>query len=154
MAEVFGIGDLAQQFEKLAANIDKTARSMVVAAGAVVRAEAKANAQRRGLRRTGALINNIAIKRQPTEKGVAQYHLGVRHGRNISWKKKGDSKLVVKGGRISKRYENDPFYWRFHELGTQKETARPFIAPALESKRTQAVDAMKRPLQRELKRQS
>lgn len=127
---------------------------MVVAAGSVVRSEAKSNAQRLGLRKTGALINNIVIKRQPTGPGVAQYHVGVRHGRNISWKKKGPSKLAIKGGRIVKRYENDPFYWRFLELKTAKRNATPYLAPALESKSAQAVAAMQRPLQRNLKRQA
>ena len=40
----------------------------------------------------------------------------------------------------------DAWYWRFVEFGTRKMAARPFLRPALESRRRQAVDAIKQRL--------
>ena len=37
----------------------------------------------------------------------------------------------------------DAWYWRFVEFGTRKMRARPFLRPALEAKRREAVQAMK-----------
>ena len=42
----------------------KTARRMVATAGGIVRKEAKALALSQGLKQTGSLIKNIAIKRE------------------------------------------------------------------------------------------
>jgi HK97 gp10 family phage protein len=36
-----------------------------------------------------------------------------------------------------------PFYWRFLEFGTSKMAAKPFLRPAFEGKKTQAVEAMR-----------
>ncbi|MGE0803091.1 MAG: HK97-gp10 family putative phage morphogenesis protein [Lautropia sp.] len=118
MAEVFGIEELAKSFEMIRDDMQQMGARRIASAGArVIREAAKGNAQRLGLRKSGAMINNIAIKREPTGVGIAQYHVGVRHGRNVSEKKKGASKFVVKkGGRIYVRRVNDPFYWRFLEL--------------------------------------
>ena len=155
--EILGIGDLQQSFRELKTGMEtRTARAMVVAAGGVLKKAAKANAQAAGLKRTGSLIKNIAIKREPqAPAGTAQYHLCVRHGRNLTRKDKANSKLAVgKTGRIVKRYEDDPYYWRFPEFGTVKQRATPFLAPALEQGKTEAIDAMATRLQKELDKAS
>lgn len=152
-SEIIGIGDLSQAFKGLKTGMEtRVARVMVAAAGGVVRKAARANAQAEGLRKTGALIKNIVIKREPqAPSGTAQYNLGVRHGRNLTKKQKAKSKLAINGaGRIVKRYEDDPYYWRFAEFGTKKQQATPFLAPALESSKEAAIDAMAERLRREL----
>lgn len=151
--ETLGIDDLAQSFRALKTDMDtRTARAMVVSAGGVLKRRAKANAQGHGLKRTGALIKNIVIKREPqAPQGTAQYHLGVRHGQNLTRKQKAKGKLGVSAaGRIVKRYEDDPYYWRFPELGSAKQDATPFIGPALEEGSGEAIEAMNARLQREL----
>lgn len=176
--EVLGIGELGSAFRELKADMEaRTARAMVVSAGGVLKRKAKKIAIANGSRRTGAMIKNIAIKREPSAPpGTAQYHLGVRHGNDLSSKQKAASKqLYVNGkGRISVRYVDDPYYWRWVEQGhrivaradsragknvsrrarraaaTGKVDAKPFIGPALEQGKTEAINAMDARLQREL----
>ena len=144
-SETLGIGELSQSFQGLKSGMEtRVARLMVAAAGGVVRGKARGIAQAKGLRKTGALIKNIVIKREPqAPAGTAQYNLGVRHGRNLTKKQKTNSKLAInKTGRIVKRYEDDPYYWRFPEFGTKKQQATPFLQPALEQGKEEAIDAM------------
>lgn len=100
--------------------INRTSKRMVAAAGGVLKKEAKAIAQSKGLKISGALIRNIAIKRERNAPaGTEQYNLGVRHGRDL-----GNGKKVTKyleyskrKGRIVIKRKDDPFYWKFVELG-------------------------------------
>lgn len=55
----------------------------------------------------------------------------VRHGKKY--------RHQGKRGNLSQ----DAWYWRFLEFGTRKMQARPFLRPALEAKRREAVDAIK-----------
>lgn len=157
MAEetVLGIGELSANFKKLKDGMEtRTGRAMVVAGGGVIKRKAKANVQAKGLVRTGAYLKNIVIKREPQNPpGTVAYALGVRHGRNLTKAQKSKSKLAVeKGGRIVKRYEDDPFYWRFLEFDTAKRQGTPAIGPALEDGRGEAIDAMGNRLQKELEK--
>ncbi len=157
-SQILGIGQMQANFAKLSAEQMKTriGRRMVVAAGGIVRKEARSVAQAKGLRRTGALIKNIVIKREPAAPGgTVQYNLGVRHGRNLTRKQKAKNFLAVgRSGRIVKRYEDDPYYWRFAEFGTKHQAATPFLGPALVNKATAAVDAMAAALDTELRKAS
>ena len=51
----------------------------------------------------------------------------------------------VRKGRVGKKYLMDPptFYWKFNELGTVKQPARPFIEPALAENLQKVTDTMK-----------
>jgi len=145
---VEGVSPLATAFRSVREDMQRsTAFRMVSGAGAVLRTEAKRLAQAQGLRKTGALINNIAIKRERSApEGTVQYNLGVRHGRDIT--RKGEKKLLLKVGKNGRIVRaNDPFYFRFHELGTKKMQARPFLAPALDNKKDEAIAAMEKRLQ-------
>jgi len=151
-SEILGIGALSQSFQQLKTGMEtRVARLMVASGGGVLRSKARGIAQAKGLRRTGALIKNIVIKREPqAPAGTAQYNLGVRHGRNLTKKQKTNSKLVInKTGRIVKRYEDDPYYWRFPEFGTKKQQATPFLQPALEQGKEEVIDAMANRLDKE-----
>jgi stage V sporulation protein SpoVS len=110
-SEVIGTGDLKQNFSRLKGGMEtRTSRAMVVAAGGVLKKRAKAIAQANGSIATGAMVKNIVIKREPqAPAGTVQYHLGVRHGRDLSKKQKtGGKHLAVAGGRITVRYHDDP----------------------------------------------
>lgn len=165
-ARIDGLGGLRAGFKDLAEGMQtKTSRFMVAAAGGLLRKEARGLAQAQGLRLTGALIKNIAIKREKTPDGVTQYNLGVRHGRDMG--RKAAKKLVVgKNGRVVSVFVDDPFYWWFLEKGRNvyhgdgrrkrgvtpksRVEALPFIAPALENRRADAIEAMVERLAKEI----
>lgn len=119
--EILGIGNLKANFAKVKLDMQsRTARGMVVAAGGVLKRKAKAIAQANGSVRTGAMVKNIAIKREPNAgTGIEQYNLGVRSGADLTRKqKKAGKQLVVKSnGRIGVKYLNNPFYWKWVEQG-------------------------------------
>lgn len=158
MAEssILGIGEMRQNFAQLNADKMKTriGRRMVVAGGNIVKREAKSVAQGLGLRRTGALLKNIVIKREPAAPdGTVQYNLGVRHGRSLTKKQKASSMLAVnKKGRVVTRYADDPYYWSFLEFSTKRRAGTPFLARALVNKRDAALQAMGDALAKELQK--
>lgn len=198
--EVLGIGDMRVNYGRVREDMrTRTSRRMLVAGGTVLKRKAKVIALANGSRRSGAMIANIAIKREAdAPAGTEQYHLGVRHGRNLTAKnKKAGKRLAVNGrGRVVVRYVDDPYYWRWVELGhkvtpraavadgttvyqqrlpngkivtrekkysgksirqrrkhqTKTIPAKPFIAPALEQGRAEAVQAMNAKLAEDLKK--
>lgn len=197
-SEVLGIEDLVASFREVREDMgSKVARRMVVAGGKIVRERAKANARANGSVISSAMLDNIAIKREANAPdGTAQYHVGVRHGRQQTSKtrKQATKRLVVSKGRIVTRRDNDPFYWKFVERGHRVAPAsvsdgtttfvqklrngklvtrkrafsgsslrarrrmagqgvvgkKPFIEPALEQERSNALAAMEGTLQRYL----
>ena len=46
-------------------------------------------------------------------------------------------------GKGSSENQNDPFYWRFQEFGTAKMAAKPFLRPAFDQGKEQAVQVIK-----------
>ena len=125
--KVDGLKELQAAINRLGNNLDKKAvKSGLAAAGKVIREEAKAIAKSKNLKKSGALIKNIAIKHERQSKGQYEHeiHVGVRHGK-------------------SRGKDNDPYYWWFLEFGTSKITAKPFMAPAFETKKVVAVDSFK-----------
>lgn len=199
-SEILGIGELKESFAKVKNDVEtRIARYMVVGAGQVIKRKAKEIAQANGSVRTGAMIRNIVIKREPSApSGTAQYHLAVRSGGGLTKKQKSTAKLAINaGGRIVTKYENDPYYWRWVERGhkivgkaengdrsftsqtvirrtkkgkiivrnklvatnslrerrkvaTGEVSAKPFLAPALEQGKTEAIEAMGTRLKKEL----
>lgn len=152
----------------------KVSRRMVASAGGVLRKEAKLLAKRHGFNQSGALIRNIAIKRETkSPSGTEQYNLGVRHGKNLTKKNKAGKFLALnRNSRVVTRFVNDPFYWWFLERGhkvvtrstqglTQKARrgnatrfvkGKSFIEQAFKNKRRQAVAAMSDQLQKEIEK--
>jgi HK97 gp10 family phage protein len=150
---IAGLPELNAAFKAMGDQVSKkTGLRMVAAAAGVVRNQAKNIARSKGLKKTGTLINNIAIKREKNvPSNVVQYHVGVRHGREFGRRKNVVKYLALgKRGRIVTKYKNDPYYWRFLEFGTKHIRPLKFLEPALESKRQEAVNAMQATLQKEL----
>jgi HK97 gp10 family phage protein len=150
-----GVAELKDKFRQLKDGMQKrTARRMVASAGRTVVGTAKQIARSLGLVKSGALVRNIVQKRDPAAgAGTEQYNVGVRHGRNLTKKQKSTATLAVnKDGRIVKKYENDPFYWRFLELDKKGRTGTPFIGPALEQNPGAAIEAMERTLDADLQK--
>ncbi len=154
---IIGIEGLRGKFLELRQDmVLKTSRRMVASAGSVLRKEARAIAQSHGLKKSGALIRNIAIKRERrAPRGTEQYNLGVRHGRDLGNGKKIIKFLVQnKSGRVVTRRENDPFYWKFLEFDTKRRNATPFIQAAFQNKSSEAIAAMEARLTKDLAKAS
>lgn len=79
------------------------------------------------------VINKEMVKNAPVKTGHAKQFLKV----SKVTKEKGIK--VVKVG-ISKGDNSEAFYLKFHEFGTSKMSARPFMRPAFERKRKEAVE--------------
>jgi hypothetical protein len=149
----------------------KVAFSAALAGANVIKRGAISIATAKGLRLTGALINNIAVKRErDPPPSTAQYNLGVRHGRDLGSKARVEY-AVRADGSIRKVYVDDPFYWWYLEFGTKPHEqaaprgrrlaleaggktvfamkvrnpgiqATPFIGPSFESNSDAALSAM------------
>ena len=106
--KLIGIEGLQTKFLELRQDMTlRTARRMVESAGTVVKNEAKAIAQSKGLKISGALIRNIAIKRERNApEGTEQYNLGVRHGRDLGKRHTKYLALSKRKGRVVIRREN------------------------------------------------
>lgn len=153
--QVLGISELTQAFKKLGQQIQPAGARRIVMAGArVLKSKAKSAVNEAGLKKSGAMISNIAVKREKSApQGTEQYHLGVRHGREL-----GNGKRVIKylalnrKGRVVTRRQNDPFYWRFLNLGTKHIQAFHFIEAGLEDGGKEAIAAMEKQAMKELQK--
>ena len=111
------------------------------AAARVVRNAARQNAEDVGLNDSGALIRNITVARSKEfSPPIVAYAVGVRHG----------TKKQIKD-------DNDPFYWWMWEFGhhnrfTGRFERRPFMIPALENNKGNALYAMEMVIARGIKR--
>jgi HK97 gp10 family phage protein len=144
-ASIVGVSELAKKFKGLDFALQKKyGPRMVAAAGTVVKRAAKAEAKSQGLRKSGALIANIAIKRQkPAPRNTIEYHVGVRHGNALGNGKKVVKYLALnKTGRVVTKRKDDPFYWRFLEFGTKHIRRREFMTKGFQKSQGQALAAM------------
>lgn len=83
----------------------------------------------------GTLRKSIVIKKVVGNDMQAIYVVAVRHGKKFS--------------DVGKRHANlDAYYWRFIEFGTTHAAARPFLRPAFEALKRQAVETIKAELAR------
>jgi HK97 gp10 family phage protein len=152
-----GLQELLQTLDELNVSVTSAARGATNAAAQEVKKQAVANARAQGLVNTGALVNNIAVKRERgTPANITEYHIGVRHGKEA----KGAQKIAVRGrdGSIQFEYVNDPFYWWFWELGhynvllRRHVAARAFLRPAMASKAPDLLEVMRKQLAERIER--
>jgi HK97 gp10 family phage protein len=124
-----GFKELADKLKELPKNVAKNGLRAAVSAGAaVVRNEARNLAPVD----TGEMKRDIQMKRERDQRGttdlVASYSVFVRSGKK--------SRIAGRARNIDK----DSFYWRYVEMGTAKMPAQPFMRPAFDTKREEAVD--------------
>jgi HK97 gp10 family phage protein len=138
--KVEGLAQLAKALRELPDNVAKNGLRVSVYAGAkVIRDEARLRAPKateslgQNQPPPGTLKRSIIMKHIPELSNLTRqtFFVTVRHGKKF--RKQG------KSGNLSQ----DAWYWRFVEFGTRKMRARPFLRPALEAKRREAVEAMK-----------
>ena len=138
--KIEGLAELGKALRELPDRVARNGLRVSVYAGAkVVREEARARApkaqQSLGPNQPppGTLKRSVIMKhiRELSGGGRQTFYVLVRHGKK--YRNQG------KRGNLSQ----DAWYWRFVEFGTRKMAARPFLRPALESRRREAVDAIK-----------
>ena len=112
------------------------ARVALAKGARLIRDQSIANAPRA----TGLLKDNIIMvrDRKPNLIGASEaYSVGVRR----KAKRYSNTKRNRGKGRAGKTYmvEGTAFYWMFLEFGTEKMAARPFLRPAFESRKEEAL---------------
>lgn len=135
-----GLAELDRALRELPQRIaNRGLRTSVYAGAKVIRDEARERApeaaQALGPRQQppGTLKRSVIMKhiRELSGGGRQTFYVLVRHGKK--YRNQG------KRGKLSQ----DAWYWHFVEFGTRKMSARPFMRPALEARRREAVDAIK-----------
>jgi len=146
MAEFAHVSGLTELLAALKALPEKAARNALrgaVYAGAkVIVDEAKSKAPvytgdvSKGHPPPGTLKRSIIMKQIPEASNLYKqtFYVTVRHGKKYQKQGKDGSK------------SQDAYYWRFVEFGTQKMAARPFLRPAFEAKKMEAIEAIKKRL--------
>lgn len=134
-----GVEDLKRALSEASKTIrTKAVRGALREAGKVIQAAARAAAPVLSVpsknRKPGTIKRNIVVRasklaRQAGSEGVYVSVRGIR-----------GKARVKRLGKAGANNPNDPYYWRFVELGTRKMAAKPFMQPAAESKGQQAVD--------------
>jgi HK97 gp10 family phage protein len=134
-------GDMLAGLERLAeAAGESTLRAAGFAGADLIRNEAKMRAPVK----SGVLKASIIVKRaEEKSKGAERqtYLVLVRKGK----KKYAKTRFNVRKDRVGKEYQTDgdAYYYKFIEFGTSKMAARPFMRPAFEAMKGQALDAMR-----------
>ncbi|ODT38208.1 MAG: hypothetical protein ABS55_01330 [Lautropia sp. SCN 70-15] len=146
-----GVEDLKRALQALPWQLRRKAlRGALRSAAKVIQGEARARApvllqstpyRTRGLVRRSISVTSSKLARKRGDVGV---FLTVRRGRSA----------LNRGAylTLSRRLvrPNDPFYFKFLELGTKKMKPRPFLGPAFRAKATQAVQAFERGVRPEI----
>jgi HK97 gp10 family phage protein len=115
-------------------------RSALFAAMRIVRDDARMRAPRD----SGNLVANIIgyRHRDPKRAGATErYDVGMRRGT----KRYANNVRNRRSGRVGQKFRTAgaAYYGRFIELGTAKMPAQPFLRPAFEANKTEAVEAFR-----------
>ena len=138
--QVQGLDQLAKALRELPQRVARNGLRAAVYAGAkVIRDEAKLQAPAAtgdlgpNQPPPGTLKRSVIMKQIPELSGAQKqtFFVTVRHGKK--YRKQG------KKGNLSQ----DAWYWRFVEFGTVKMSARPFLRPAFDMEKHEAVTAIK-----------
>ena len=127
--KIEGLQQLGERMRKLSSDVAlKTSRAATNAAAQVIKKKAKANITASPSVRTGRLRDAVIVKKVP--KSQEQYtseHLVTVRGR---------------GKKGTKAATNSAPYAHFLEWGTIKMPAEPFLRPAMDSGKDEALKAM------------
>lgn len=110
------------------------------------------NALRSGVSAAAVLIRNQAKATNPDDTGRTDRALYAKFIREQSGPNQATYYVGVRSGKKEQKKDRDAWYWRLVEFGTAKMPARPFMRPAFESKKMQAVEAIKERIQKRIKR--
>ena len=133
---ILGTREILQSMRQLPKEVNKRKEVLdpaLVAGAILVRDSGRAIAPRD----TGVLKRDIIAQRwrRPVDRMAATVVVRVR-----SLKARARARIqkrnLAKGRSL---HHGDPFYWRFVEFGTSKMSARPFLRPAFDTKKLDAV---------------
>lgn len=164
-----GIESLTAKFGAINYDLKfKGGRAALRRAANLVRAKAEANALRVDDPKTREIIaKNIVVrfsKKRFQSNGDLMFRVGVLGGARMTSeadrkrrRRKGGSGMTLEElGEISGAGKGNPggdtFYWRFVEFGTQRNSAKPFMRPALESSAQEATNEFIRSYNRSIDR--
>lgn len=139
LMQLTGFKELAAAMRELPEKVARNGLRAAVNAGAtVIKKEAIVKAPQD----TGALKANLYQKQVREKSGPMQqtFYVGVRRG----VAKYANTAANRRSGKAGKAYKNDgsTWYWRLVEFGTSKMAAQPFLRPAYEIKKEEAVKAI------------
>lgn len=141
LIKVEGLKELGEAFARLTYDMQvRAGRSATGAAGTVVKRRATNNIKSSPSVETGALSKSVIVKRLPKNQTPANTseHIVTVRGRGKK----------LKSGKL----QNSAPYASKVEFGTVHMPAEPFLRPALDSGKTEAIEAMKKSLQKSIKR--
>lgn len=142
--QVEGLEALRKALRTLPIELQKKPLSDCVAAGArVIRKEAVSIVRKD----TGLLARSIYATRGVRALTEAAAFVAVK---KLSGKKIAAFKKAT--GLPAEKNPNDPYYWYILEHGKSTRTAHPFLRPAFDRKKEEAVEAMKRVLRESTER--
>lgn len=102
---------------------------------------------RKGLRSAvgaGArVILNQAKARAPVDTGTLRRALYMKQIREESSDSRQTFFVSVRSGKKEQKKNRDAWYWRLVEFGTEKMSAQPFLRPAFEAAKLQALERIK-----------
>lgn len=134
--KIHGLNEIKNTLKDLPTVLgEKVIRAALRAGAKPIRDEARANAP---------ILKNPDPRRKP---GTVQKAISTRrskqdkYGVYVSVKPLGKKKIssFKQGGGKAADNPDDPFYWIFSEFGTSKMPADPFMRPAYESKKYEAL---------------
>lgn len=135
-----GLRELTRALKELPDRVAKNGlRSAVYAGARVIQTEARQRAPvaekptRPNQPKPGTLRRAIIMKHLREQSGRHRQVFAITVRRGKKYRNQGKKKNL----------SQDAWYWHFIEFGTIKMAARPFLRPALESKRLAAVAAIK-----------
>lgn len=151
--QVEGLRELGEKLKTLSQDVGlKATRGAALAGAQVVKNAAKQKAPKD----TGNLEAAILVKwiKNNGNKNISKYIVGVRSGKGKRFGEiEGGTTQDVKDAKAGTgKLGKEAFYWWFHEFGTVKMPARPFLVPAFEQNQNQAIDAMKKRLEQRIKK--
>lgn len=103
------------------------------------------NALRAAVNAGASTIKKQVLANAPTDTGLLKKNIYQKQIREASGQYRQTFAVGVRQGRARNKDGSKkelPFYWRFMEFGTSKMPARPFIRPAFEAKKEEAVEAI------------
>lgn len=125
-----GFKELAEQLKELGPRVARNSLRRAASAGATI---IKDEARNLAPVDTDEMRRDIMVKRERENRDgglMASYSVFVRSGKK--------SRLAGKRRNV----QRDSYYWRFVEFGTSKMAAQPFLVPAFDMRKEDAIAAI------------
>ncbi len=149
-SKITGLDEIKKRLKLVSDDIaNKGGRSALRSAANVIRKEARLRAGQLDDPNTpNKIADNIVVRwdrKQFRKTGNPSFRVGILGGAQ----QYASTKENKRKGRVGKFYKTDgdkknpggdTFYWRFLEFGTEKMAPKPFMRPAMDAQKRQAID--------------